>query len=83
MFDRFYKSDKSRSKDKSGVGLGLYIVRTIINLHGGEIFIRSEVGQYTEFVFSLTTCPQKKRPASAKRKKRICLLRKRNKAAQS
>ena len=69
VFDRFYKSDKSRSKDKSGVGLGLYIVRTIINLHGGEIFIRSEVGQYTEFVFSLTTCPQKKQPRFRKAEK--------------
>ncbi|MEG2073524.1 MAG: ATP-binding protein, partial [Angelakisella sp.] len=60
VFDRFYKSDKSRSLDKNGVGLGLYIVKTVLNLHGGEIFIRSELGQYTEFVFSLPTVQQKK-----------------------
>ncbi len=60
LFDRFYKSDKSRSLDKNGVGLGLSIVKTIINLHNGEIFVRSEPGQYTEFVFSLPTSAQKK-----------------------
>lgn len=53
LFDRFYKSDKSRSLDKNGVGLGLCIVKTIINLHGGEINVNSEQGQYAEFVFSL------------------------------
>ena len=60
LFDRFYKTDKSRSLDKNGVGLGLYIVKTIINLHGGEIFVRSQQGSYTEFVFSLPTSVQKK-----------------------
>ena len=37
VFDRFYKTDRSRSMDKTGAGLGLYIVKNIINLHGGEI----------------------------------------------
>ncbi len=60
LFDRFYKTDKSRSLDKNGVGLGLYIVRTIVNLHGGEIFVRSEQGSYTEFVFSVPTSAHKK-----------------------
>ena len=60
LFDRFYKSDKSRSLDKNGVGLGLSIVKTIMNLHNGDIFVRSEPGQYTEFVFSLPTSAQKK-----------------------
>ena len=60
LFDRFYKSDKSRSLDKNGVGLGLSIVKTIMNLHNGDIYIRSEPGQYTEFVFSLPTSVQKK-----------------------
>ena len=61
LFDRFYKSDKSRSLDKNGVGLGLSIVKTIMNLHNGDIFVRSEPGQYTEFVFSLPTSSQGKK----------------------
>lgn len=51
IFERFYKTDRSRSLDKTGVGLGLFIVRTIINLHGGEIKVSSMVGEYTEFEF--------------------------------
>jgi Na+-transporting NADH:ubiquinone oxidoreductase subunit F len=53
VFDRFYKTDKSRGLDKTGVGLGLNIVRSIIKLHGGEIMVRSVKGEYTEFVFTL------------------------------
>jgi signal transduction histidine kinase len=37
VFDRFYKTDKSRGLDKSGVGLGLYICKTLIDAHGEEI----------------------------------------------
>ncbi len=55
LFDRFYKSDKSRSLDKNGVGLGLHIVKTIVNLHGGEVFVHSVEGEYSEFVFSIPT----------------------------
>lgn len=51
IFDRFYKTDKSRSKDKKGLGLGLYLVRTIIHLHGGEITADSELNQYCRFSF--------------------------------
>ena len=53
IFDRFYKTDKSRSQDKTGVGLGLYIVKTIITLHGGRIDARSEEGSYCEFEFHI------------------------------
>lgn len=53
IFERFYKSDRSRSLDKNGVGLGLYIVHTVICLHGGEIAVRSKQGEYTEFCFWL------------------------------
>lgn len=53
VFERFYKTDRSRSKDKTGVGLGLYIVRTVIRLHGGEIHVSSKEGEYTEFAFSI------------------------------
>ncbi|MGN1169623.1 MAG: ATP-binding protein, partial [Acutalibacteraceae bacterium] len=51
IFERFYKIDKSRSYDVRGAGLGLYIVKSIITLHGGEIKATSEQGSYTEFSF--------------------------------
>lgn len=51
IFERFYKSDRSRSLDKNGVGLGLYIVQTVIRLHGGEVSVRSVEGEFTEFSF--------------------------------
>ena len=53
IFDRFYKTDKSRSQDKNGMGLGLYIVRTIIRLHGGEIKAESVQNEFCRFVFWL------------------------------
>ncbi len=53
IFERFYKSDRSRGLDKTGVGLGLYIVQTVVGLHKGEIVVRSEQGEYTEFSFWL------------------------------
>lgn len=56
VFDRFFKSDKSRGLDKTGVGLGLYIVKTIIDSHGEEIWVRSEYDKYCEFVFTLQSC---------------------------
>ena len=52
IFDRFHKSDRSRSLDKDGVGLGLYLVKAIINAHDEDIAVRSEDGM-TEFVFTL------------------------------
>jgi len=57
LFERFYKSDKSRGLDKTGVGLGLYIVKTILGALGGEIFVSSVVGQYCTFAFSLPEVP--------------------------
>ena len=53
IFDRFHKSDRSRSLDKDGVGLGLYLVKSIINSHDEDIAVKSENG-VTEFVFTLS-----------------------------
>lgn len=53
IFERFYKVDKSRSYDVKGVGLGLYIVKTIINMHDGGISANSKQGEYTEFSFEI------------------------------
>lgn len=54
LFERFHKSDKSRSEDKDGVGLGLYIVKTILEQHHEKINVTSENG-VTTFTFSLAT----------------------------
>ena len=54
LFERFHKSDKSRSEDKDGVGLGLYIVKTILEQHKEKINVTSEAG-VTTFSFSLAT----------------------------
>jgi len=53
VFDQFYKSDKSRGLDKSGLGLGLYICKTVIDRHDEEIWVKSEEGAWCEFVFTL------------------------------
>lgn len=54
IWDRFYKTDTSRSVDKSGFGLGLYIVKNIIKKHGEKIWADSTVGEFAAFTFSLT-----------------------------
>ncbi len=53
IFDRFYKSDASRGKDKKGTGLGLSIVKEIIKAHEENINVISTLGVGTEFIFSL------------------------------
>jgi len=53
IFERFHKADKSRSADREGVGLGLYIVKTILDNFNEDIFVTSSAG-ITKFVFTLT-----------------------------
>lgn len=54
IWDRFHKADRSRGKDKKGIGLGLSIVREIIKAHGEEINVYSQEGKGTTFVFTLS-----------------------------
>ena len=54
LFDRFHKADKSRSADREGWGLGLYIAKTIVGAYGGDIWATSENG-VTNFIFTLPT----------------------------
>ena len=52
VFERFYKLDKSRSENKHGAGLGLYIAKTIVGRHGGDIYATS-LPDGTRFTFTL------------------------------
>ncbi|MEX0770003.1 MAG: HAMP domain-containing sensor histidine kinase, partial [Balneolaceae bacterium] len=53
LFDRFYRTDKARSRDKGGIGLGLSVVKSILDAHGSRIHIESEVGKGSVFSFYL------------------------------
>lgn len=53
VFERFYKVDKSRSLDAKGAGLGLYIVKLMIEMHGGRIFAESDSENMAKFTFTL------------------------------
>ena len=58
VFDRFHKMDKSRSQNRDGWGLGLYIVKTIVCSHGEDISVTSVDGLTTfTFTLPLVNCP--------------------------
>ena len=74
VFERFYKTDASRGKDVTGVGLGLSIVSRIVRLHGGTVTVKSVPKAYTEFVVSLPfvqkpPAAQEEAPRKGKKKK--------------
>ncbi|HEY9685563.1 MAG TPA: ATP-binding protein [Coleofasciculaceae cyanobacterium] len=53
VFERFYRVDKARSREMGGTGLGLSIVKHIVQLHGGEIWVNSQVNEGSTFSFTL------------------------------
>lgn len=58
VFDRFYKTDSSRGKDTTGIGLGLSISRKIVHLHNGQMVVKSVYGEYTEFQIQIPDDPR-------------------------
>jgi len=66
VFERFYKVDKSRSLDSKGAGLGLYIVKLMIEMHGGKVLAKSDSTETAEFTFTL---PKQFSPIYKKEKK--------------
>jgi signal transduction histidine kinase len=61
IFDQFYRGEKSRSRQTGGAGLGLAIARGIVEAHGGEISVESQLGSGSTFCFTL---PDQKTPAN-------------------
>ena len=53
LFDAFYRVDDQTTRSESGTGLGLGVARSLVELHGGKIWIQSEIGVGTEVGFSL------------------------------
>ena len=53
IFERFYRSDKSRARESGGYGLGLAIAKAITESVGGEISVSSKRNEYTEFAVSI------------------------------
>lgn len=54
LFDRFYRTDKARSRDSGGTGLGLAIVKSILDAHKVDIHVQSDIGKGTVFSFTLS-----------------------------
>ncbi len=57
LFERFYRVDPSRSSKSGGAGIGLAIVKTIVQMHGGHIAVQSAVGKGTTFTVKLPKRP--------------------------
>ncbi|MCB0109846.1 MAG: GAF domain-containing protein [Caldilineaceae bacterium] len=66
IFDRFYRVDSSLRRGTAGAGLGLYLTKTIIEAHGGQIWARSEQNKGTTFFFALPINAPIEAPASQK-----------------
>jgi two-component system phosphate regulon sensor histidine kinase PhoR len=59
IFERFYRVEKGRSRERGGTGLGLSIAKHIIQLHGGNLRVESTQGQGTTFSFNLPLTPNR------------------------
>ncbi|MBC7880851.1 MAG: hypothetical protein H7Y37_05905 [Anaerolineae bacterium] len=53
VFERFWRADRSRSRAFGGSGIGLAIVKSLVDRHGGQIFVQSELGRGSTFTFTM------------------------------
>jgi len=53
IFERFRQVDKSFTRDHEGSGIGLSLIKLLVEMHGGKIFVQSEYGQGSEFIVEL------------------------------
>jgi two-component system phosphate regulon sensor histidine kinase PhoR len=68
IFERFYRVDVARSREAGGTGLGLAIAKHLVDVHGGRLWVDSEVGQGSQFHFSVPLFDSKRttpRPMSS------------------
>ncbi len=57
LFDRFHRIDNRDTRKVGGTGIGLYLVKHLVEAHGGKIWVESEEGQGSSFIFELPNCP--------------------------
>lgn len=57
VFDRFHRIDNRDTRKVGGTGIGLYLVKHLVEAHGGKIWVESEVGKGSQFIFELPKCP--------------------------
>lgn len=57
VFDRFHRVDNRDTRKVGGTGIGLYLVKHLVEAHGGKIWVESEVGKGSQFIFELPKCP--------------------------
>ena len=65
VFERFYRVDRARSRDRGGTGLGLAIVKHVAELHGGTVEVKSELGRGSIFTAMLPARPSPEQPITS------------------